>query len=281
MRVFTFFYNRFTTATTANALSAEGIPHTVLCHSAEDADKFIAGCTADRKNILVTGQPKGLANQRNAALSEVKKGEWTVFMCDDFQHVRMYPKEFIVSQSKKIPVNYDNQESYRLNHKKTSTLTEMFSCFPKLIQLAEDNNIHLVGFKLHDNPLGLQNKFTTRGLADGRFWLLKKAHYQFDLNAQLIDDVAWTAENLCRHGNVLVCNWILPTFKRYTAGGFGTQEERLELRRKECLYLAKKYHPLVKIAPKPGWPAGTHVRIFGADANIKIARKVLGYELGK
>jgi hypothetical protein len=110
-------------------------------------------------------------------------------------------------------------------------------------------------------------------LADGRFWLVKKAGYKFDTNAQLIDDVAWTAENLMRHRNVLVLNWLVPYFQRYTAGGFGSTTERLALRRKECAYLANKYNPLVKIAQKPGWESGTHIRLFGTDKNIEIVRK--------
>jgi hypothetical protein len=152
----------------------------------------------------------------------------------------------------------------------------MFNWFPKLIELAEQNNIHLIGFGLHDNPMNLRKKFTTRGLADGRFWLVRKAQYKFDVNAQLIDDVAWTAENLVRHKNVLILNWCVPYFERYTAGGFGSTTERKALRMKECAYLANKFDPLVKIAEKPGWDYGTHIRIYGSDGNIAAIRQKRG-----
>jgi hypothetical protein len=203
-------------------------------------------------------------------------GEWGVFMCDDFQKIYSYPKEYIFSKTSNIPVNIENQGKFRLRKENEIPLKEMFSWFPKLIELAEKNNIHLIGFGLHDNPMNLKKKFGTRGLADGRFWLVKKSHYKFDLNAQLIDDVAWTAENLVRHKNVLILNWCVPYFERYTAGGFGSATERKALRMKECAYLANRFDPLVRIAEKPGWDYGTHIRLYGSDGNIAKVRNKIG-----
>lgn len=271
MKVFTFFYNRFENASTSIALEQNGIPHHVLIHKAEDYDKFKRHNTC-RGNAVVTNNGKGLAYQRNTALEMMDTNEWAVFMCDDFMKIKSMPEEWILSQNNEIPITFANQNKFRLKEN-GFTLQKMFALFPKLIELAERNNIHLVGFGLHDNPMNLKKKFNHRGLADGRFWLVKKSSYRFDTNAQLIDDVAWTAENLVRHRNVLVLNWLVPYFQRYTAGGFGSTTERLALRRKECAYLANKYNPLVKIAQKPGWESGTHIRIFGTDKNIQTVRK--------
>ena len=273
MKVFTFFYNRYDTATTSKALNENGIAHNVLVHNSDDLQKFVKGGTIHGK-ATVTNNGKGLAYQRNAALNMMDTGEWAAFMCDDFKKIKAYSKEFIFSKTNNIVITQQNQNNYRL--KNIINLQEMFSWFPKLIELAEKNNIHLIGFGLHDNPMNLRKKFGTRGLADGRFWLVKKSHYKFDLNAQLIDDVAWTAENLVRHKNVLVLNWCVPYFERYTAGGFGSTTERKALRIKECAYLAKKFNPLVKIAEKPGWDYGTHIRLYGTDGNISAMRKKVG-----
>ena len=148
----------------------------------------------------------------------------------------------------------------------------MFELFPYLINKAEKMNIHLIGFALHDNPLNLRKKFIYKGLADGRFWLVKKSNYFFDEKAQLIDDVAWTSENLIRHGKVLILNWTIPYFRRYTSGGFGSTAERKQQRKNECRYLSMKFHPLIKIASKKNWEWGTHIKIFGSDKNILLAR---------
>lgn len=271
MKVFTFFYNRYENASTSIALEANDIPHYVLIHKPEDYDKFKRYNTC-RGEGIVTNNGKGLAYQRNTALDMMDTGEWAVFMCDDFMKIKSMPEEWILSSNQELPINFANQNKFRLKENGFN-LKKMFALFPRLIELAERNHIHLVGFGLHDNPMNLRKKFNHRGLADGRFWLVKKAGYKFDTNAQLIDDVAWTAENLMRHRNVLVLNWLVPYFQRYTAGGFGSTTERLALRRKECSYLANKYNPLVKIAQKPGWESGTHIRLFGTDKNIEIVRK--------
>ena len=172
-----------------------------------------------------------------------------------------------------MPVNNFNQSEYELGNNDEMSLKEMFSMFPPLIKLAEKNNVYLIGFALHDNPLNLKNKFTTKGLADGRFWLIKKSNYKFDENVQLVDDVSWTAENIVRHGKVLVLNWCVPFFSRYTAGGFGSIEKRLDQRKKECAYLVKKFYPLVRFAKKAKWEAGTHIKLHVSEHNIKEARK--------
>jgi hypothetical protein len=277
VKVFTFYYNRFQTATTSNALYENGIEHYVLVHSDEDLQKFKNHGTIKGKP-MVTNQRKGLAYQRNCALDMLKIGEWGVFMCDDFQRILSYKKKYIFSNIDRLPINFENQQFFRLKTKNSKfggemSLKEMFTMFPKLIEIAEKNNIHLIGFGLHDNPLNLVNKFTFKGLADGRFWLVKKSNYKFDLNAQLIDDVAWTSENLIRHGNVLVLNWTVPYFKRYSSGGFGSTEERKQQRKKECAYLVNKYSPLVRIANKKNWDYGTHIRIYGSKNNINEVRK--------
>ena len=271
-KVFTFFYNRFTDATTSLALKENGIEHNVLIHEEEDLDKFIKGKTI-AGNPIITNKPKGLAYQRNAALELMEEGEWAVFMCDDFKDIRSYPINDIMNVNKKINVNFENQQEHTLRQDKFKmNLSEMFSMFPRLIELAEKNKIHLVGFGLHDNPLNLGRKFATRGLADGRFWLVKKSKYKFDENVQMVDDVCWTAENLIRHNNVLILNWTVPYFKRYTAGAFGSISERKQQRLRECKYLANKFNPLIKIAHKANWDYGTHVRIYGSNNNIRKAR---------
>lgn len=274
MKVFTFFYNRFETATTSKALFENGIGHNVLIHKEQDYELFKKGNTLFG-NPIVTNSPKGLAYQRNYALDMMDFGEWAVFMSDDFIKVLSYPKERILSKQLHLDVNFENQRQHELQKQKPFNLKQMFELFPKLIEIAELNKIHLVGFGLHDNPLNLRRKFTHRGLADGRMWLVKKSNYRFDINAQSIDDYNWTCENLVRHNNVLILNWTVPYFSRYTAGGYGSESERKELRKKECNYLCNKFNPLIRMAPKANQEYGTHIKIFGSDNNIKEARKKL------
>lgn len=279
MKVFTFFYNRFDTATTSLALHENGIEHIVLCHSKEDGIKFFERGTA-KGIVRFTGKAKGLTNQRNAALDLMEVGEWAVFMCDDFKRAVSRPLGEIVDPSMDtLPVTMENQAKYRVRKGRDDiSLKAMFSTFPYLISKAESKGIRLVGFGLHDNPLNLRRKFCYHGLADGRFWLVKKHPYiRFDENVQMIDDVAWTAENIKRFGAVLVCNWIVPYFQRYTKDGFGSIQARLDQRREECKYLVDKYAPLVRYAAKPGWPAGTHIRLQYSKKIHRPAQKEFAF----
>lgn len=277
MKVFTFFYNRFETATTSNALYENGIDHYVMIHSEQDLSKFKEGGTLKGRPI-VTNQKKGLAYQRNCALDMLEDGEWGVFMSDDFQKIKSYPKKWILSKNDRLPITLQNQHEFALYGPRRKfaidmNLNEMFTMFPKLIEIADRNKIHLIGFGLHDNPMNLIRKFSFRGLADGRMWIVKKSHYRFDSNAQSIDDYAWTSENLVRHGNVLILNWTVPYFSRYSAGGFGTEKERLSQRVKECNYLVQRFSPLIRFAEKANYAENTHIKIFGSDKNIDLARK--------
>jgi len=276
VKVFTFFYNRYATATTSRAMAESDINHYVMMHNENDVDKFEKGNTLFGEPI-VTGNGRGLAHQRNSALRMMSKNEWAVFASDDFQKIYSYPEEYIFSKTLSRDVNAGNQQAIRLKKVHQISLREMFKFFPKLIEIADANNIHLVGFGLHDNPRNLKNKFTTRGLADGRFWLVKKSTYEFDPNAQSIDDYAWTAENLVRHKNVLVLNWCVPYFARYSVGGYGSETEREAMKKKECQYLVSKYEPLIKFSEK--WQRDdvlSHIKLWASDKNIAVLRKRYG-----
>ena len=108
MKVFTFFYNRYDTATTSKALNENGIAHNVLVHNSDDLQKFVKGGTIHGKST-VTNNGKGLAYQRNAALDMMDTGEWAAFMCDDFKKIKAYSKEFIFSKTNNIVITQQNQ----------------------------------------------------------------------------------------------------------------------------------------------------------------------------
>ena len=74
MKVFTFFYNRYNTATTSKALYENGIDHTVLIHKDSDYDLFKKGGTL-YGNGVVTVSSKGLVYQHNCALDLMEEGE--------------------------------------------------------------------------------------------------------------------------------------------------------------------------------------------------------------
>lgn len=269
LKVFTFFYNRYNTATTSKALNENGIPHYVMLHNQEQHDLHVSGNTLFGTPVI-TNNPKGLAFQRNSALDMVEDGEWCVFMCDDFKEIKAYNFE---NYDAFPSVEFDEKNQSQFNYNRILTMKEFFSTFDYLIDLAETANIHLIGFAFTANPRNNGRKFSFKGLVDGRCWIIKKSHLRFDPNVQLIDDVYWTALNLQTFKNNLVFNWIDPEFQRYTSGGFGSIPERLEQRRAECDYLVKKFPKLIRYAEKPGWESGTHIKVLGTGKKLMLVDK--------
>ena len=262
MKTFTFFYNRYETATTSKALADNDIEHYVMIHSESDYEKFMQGGTM--KGIpVITNNDKGLAYQRNSALDMVNDDEWCVFMSDDFQMIKAFNFDRFKIDEKvftdKDTTEYNKAEN---RYKDRPTLKQLYELFPYLINMAERFNIHLIAFAFNNNPRNLIRKYSFKGLCDGRFWLIKKSHLKFDINTQLIDDVSWTVLNLKEFGNNLIVNWIDPEFERYSKGGFGSINQRIEQRKTEAKYLVDKFYPLIRYADKAGWEDKTHIKIY-------------------
>jgi hypothetical protein len=272
IKVFVFTYDRYDSITTTKLLDAENINHITLCHSEEAKQKFIDAGRVTPETIVVTGRPKGLANNRNAALDMMQTGEWAVFLVDDYQQGYEFNQ-------------YDGYEHLDLDgaansfvnkaFKREITIGKLIERGVKNIPLAELIGAKLIGYALHENPFFLKEKYKTYCLADGRAWLVKKTHMRFDENVQLIDDTCWTAKNLQTFGRVLVDNWVIPKCKRYTKGAYGTMEERMPQKIKEARYLCEMYGDVVRYAQKAGWPPNSHVQIKTNNNALKITKQII------
>ena len=82
-----------------------------------------------------------------------------------------------------------------------------------------------------------------------------------DTNKQLADDLSFTLKNLKHYGKVLLDQWLIPKCKRYSRGAYGTKDQRMEQRIRECEYLVETYPDLAFFYDKPGWPEHSHIRI--------------------
>ena len=259
-KVFVFAYNRYESMTTSMMLEADGVDHTVLCHLPSDAEKFVEGGRVFPERLLVTGQPKGLANNRNYALDLMEEGEWALFLVDDL--IQCYElDDYDTETREELPMTFENQNLYRKKFKKRISTADLLKRAEQTIPKLEEMNCALLGWAGFENPMFRKKHWGINILADGRAWLVKKTHLRFDLEAQLIDDLCWTAKNIQEFGVVLVDRWILPDAKRYTSGGFGGQSERMEQKLREAAYLVKTYPDLITYRSKKGWQEGSHVAL--------------------
>jgi|SRR6478609_5152219 len=275
MKVIIFSYNNFDHITTSKYL--DGIKHTVLVHTKGQRDQFVkAGQLSKDASIVVTGKPRGLSYNRNYALSLLKKDEWAMFWVDDLKKVT-WNRSAIKKGIDKLDINFDNVSKYRKDFAIPLPAKELLDHCKSLIKKADQEGIKLVGFSLTDNPLFRPKRFKNFSLVDGRCYLVKKSFLTFDENVQLIDDMEWTAANIKSFGKVLIDDWILPDCLRYTKGtSFGSKDERMEQKMKECAYLVKKYPSFIQIAPKSGWPDGSHVVLRYREKQTAV-KKTGGY----
>jgi hypothetical protein len=270
MRVFVFAWDRYDTITTSGLLEAEHVDHTVLVHSQAHADRFAQAGRVRPERLDVTGRPKGLTFQRNAALDRMAPGEWAVFLVDDLLHVTEldgYDRHAITGT---IPITTTNQNDWRARFAARTTLTQFLARCQQATSYADQLGANLVGFAGFTNPLFRAKRWKLNCLADGRAWAVRKTALRFDEHVQMIDDVCWTAQNILTFGVVLVDAWILPACRRYTTGGYGSIPARLAQKRREVAYLTATYPQVCAVKAKPGWPAGSHVVIRPAGRTVRL-----------
>lgn len=270
-KIFVFSYDRPDTITTSPMLESEGIDHTLLLHDNNMKKGYTMYGRVNPKRIHVTGQPKGLANNRNAALDMMKEGEWALFFVDDLIRLSEYKDYDKFSGSvKDLDINFKNQRKWNKLFKNEVPLSRLLKRANEDIKIAEKHGFHLIGFSLHENTAYRGVHYKTWCLADGRCWVVKKGKLRFDLNTQLIDDTSFTVLNLKEYGGVLVNQWVLPECKRYTKGAYGTKGQRMEQKLKEAQYLVESHPEHIGFANKKGWPENSHVRIKTNRKAIKI-----------
>lgn len=258
MKVFVFTYDRYDSISTPLLLDKSNVPHVVLCHSEESRKRFVDGGRVKPENIVATKQPKGLANNRNAALDMMDDGEWAVFFVDDLKSVTEL-RDYDARSSARLGISMDNQSSFKGVFNKEIPLSQFMRRAMETVAACEGVGASLGGFCGIANPVFRDAKWRFNVLADGRAWVVKKTSLRFDTNAQLIDDMCWTARNIQRFGCVVVNQWVLPDCKRYTSGAYGSIEQRMPQKLREAAHLVNTYPSLIRVADKAGWPRGSHV----------------------
>jgi len=260
VKVFVFGYDRYDTMTTSKMLTAESIDHTVLVHTHDARHRFIECGTVQADQCIATGNPKGLSYQRNAALEMMRDDEWALFLVDDLKQVselRNYDKVTTAS----LPITETNQRHYAQRFDNPVSLTHFVHRAQQLSQRCDTHHARLGGFCNIDNPLFRRRHWSYNVLADGRALVVRKTHLRFDTKVQTIDDYAFTALNIRHFGTVVVNQWILPDCKRYSAGGYGSLNDRMEQKLADAKYLVDQFPDIIAYRQKPKHPLNSHIVI--------------------
>ena len=268
MKVFVFTYDRYDSITTSLMLETEGIEHTVLCHTEEQKQNFIAGGLVKEERIIATGEPKGLARNRNWVLDKLEEGEWCLMLVDDLKSITEL-NNYDRAQSP-LPITFANQKRYKERFDTQITMSKFLMRAEKLSKVADGVGCYLAGFCNMDNPMFRQNHYKTNVLVDGRAIIVKKSHMRYDPVVQTIDDYCFTAINLTETGIVFIDNWILPDCRRYTKGGYGTLDERMIQKMSDVDYLVRNWPQWLAVRDKANHPRGSHVGVRQRGKKPKI-----------
>ena len=260
MKIFVFTYDRYATGSTSPMLEDEKIDHYLLCHSEEQKNNFIKAGIVNPDRLIATGNPKGLGYNRNAALDMMEENEWAVFMSDDMRFATELKNHDQYSNNY-VPVDMTNQREWKIKFDYPILLKQFIKRAEELTQFCDSVKSYLGGFCGINNPPYRSKHYTFNTFADGRAWVIKKSHLRFDENVHSIDDYAWNALNLLAFGITVVNQWVLPDFARYTAGGYGSVDERMQQKIKECAYLVDNYPNYFAYKDKAGHPSKSHITL--------------------
>lgn len=232
MKIFLMYYDRFTDATTSKVLNVE---HIVLCHN--NQEKFT--CIGDKGTLIQTNKPKGIQHNFNFGLSMLEKDEWGVFLSDDL----IDGKKLVNGKFEKCDANI--------------VLNELINILPKCDKMG----VKLVGLNSTGNPFYAKNKYSKYGLVDGRCFAIKKTDFTFHEKINTIPDYYASAYHLNKYKGNLILNYCFLDFKRYSKGGLGSVEDRIQDKIKDVKILKSLYPKNVKIKDKPNEPKGSHIII--------------------
>lgn len=254
MRIFIFTYDRPDIITTSEYF--KDFEHIVLCHDNYNRDRYLEHGRI-HGDLIATQEPKGLANNRNYALKMMEPDEWALFFVDDLVDIFKYQG---IDENKTGKIQESEGNINKL-FKTTIQAEEFIERSKYHIERCKEEEVHLGGFACYENPYFLSKRYKTFALADGRCWVMHKHELTFDTNTQLADDLSFTLKNLKHYGKVLLDQWLIPKCKRYSRGAYGTKDQRMEQRIRECEYLVETYPDLAFFYDKPGWPEHSHIRI--------------------
>lgn len=281
MKIFVFTYDRYSTITTTKALDDENIDYRCLCHGEDDRIKYNKAGVVNPEKMISTGRPRGLGHNRNSALEMMKDGEWALFLVDDWVKATEYDG-YDTEPKESLPIFFGKSTTeWGKRFQKQISMQQFVDRAKELIDECERRNIHLGGFASYTNPAYRAEKWKTNVLADGRAIVVRKTKLKYDPEIQTIDDYGWSAENITFGNGTLVNQWVLPECRRYTEGAYGTINQRMEQKIKDCKYLVAKYPKLIAYKNKSGWPDKSHITIRPMNPNTLERYKFALPELRK
>lgn len=242
-------YNRATTIKTSGYLDACGVPYKVLLHSPACKQAYVEAGRVKEENIIVTGAPFGITNQRNWMVQNLaKQGEWYISLDDNIGGFKRFDDFIYKSASHIIDVEDPSITQRNFNHPVSAT--ELMQIFAETIDIAELRHAEYVGFATVDNYYFNSKKYKEVGYVISKAVAIKYNGLSYDPNLEAMEDFGYCAEQLLKNDRVIINSWVMPIAGHYEKGGIGTYEQRVPRKIVDCKYLMQKYPNLFRYKVK-------------------------------
>lgn len=223
--------------------------YTLVLHTEEEKQEYLKNPTISPEKVVVSNAPFGVANQRQWIQENlVPKGEWYVSLDDNIHGFQAVPASHWSKES--LPVKTD--KSMKELYEAPCSGAEFLKICKEMAVEGEKRRAYNIGFGTTPNYFFRDKKFREVGYVISKACVRKNLMTPFALDAQAMEDYAFTAENLLRYGKVLINNYVFPVAGHYEKGGIGTYAERLPHKIAAAEVLMKRYPGLFRHPNKKG-----------------------------
>lgn len=243
-------YNRPEAIKTHKILDAFGFDnYAILLHSEEQKPLYLQNKSIRPEKIVVTGEPRGISNQRRWIINKwVPKGEWFITLDDNIERFEgVHPNWYNLTE---LNVKAGNFDRSIFSHHVSGQ--EFLNRVSSDIEVCEKSGIRYGGFGSVPNYYFLGKKYRYVGYVISKAAFIKNEGQEYDPHLEAMEDFGFTAHNLFTYGRVLINNWIIPKAGHYEKGGIGTYNERVPRKIQDCEYLMQKYPGLFRYKIKTG-----------------------------
>lgn len=241
MKIFIPSYGRAGIITTHQLL--KGQDYRILVHDSSEYSSYAQNPTIDRNRLVTTGQPLGIARQRNWVLDHlVEAGEWFCFMDDNirgFEKLRGGLYDLLAQ-----PVESFGSTFWGPRYKNPVEAKELMKALSETAEHASDIGTHFAGCATTDNFFFRGKKWRETGFVCTKLAIVRAGTLRFDPRFTAKDDVDFSAANLQKYGKVLVNNYLFPRGAHFSPGGIGKKDIRRFYSQQDAALLVKKWPTL-------------------------------------
>jgi len=260
MKVIILSKGRAATHTTYKLFEREGLNYTLVLHTEEEKEEYLhanslrSALRLSPEKIVVSNAPFGVANQRQWIQENlVEPGEWYICLDDNIREFQAVPEaQYYLPE---LPVqSKEKEELLRMKDlfDATCTTEEFLKICESMRKEGERVGAFNLGFATVPNFFFRGKKYRYVGYVISKAVIRKNLGIPFETEHQSMEDYAYTAECLLRHGKVLINNFAMPIAGHYEKGGIGTYAERLPQKIVDAEYLMLKYPGLFRHTEKKG-----------------------------